>query len=185
MPVDFGTAISEQDLREILALQRLNHASSISEAQASRDGFVTVMHSFKLLQQMNDAAPQIIAKDGDQVVGYALVMLKSFEDMIPVLKPLFQMLSTIEYHKRKITAHTFYVMGQICIAENYRGQGIFEELYRKHKELHQANYDLCVTSVSTRNTRSMRAHERVGFEIVNTFRDATDEWNILILNFKV
>ena len=29
------------------------------------------------------------------------------------------------------------------------------------------------------------AHERVGFEIVNTFRDATDEWNILILNFKV
>jgi hypothetical protein len=26
----------------------------------------------------------------------------------------------------------------------------------------------------------MRAHERVGFKTVQTFRDATDEWNILV-----
>jgi L-amino acid N-acyltransferase YncA len=75
-------------------------------------------------------------------------------------------------------------MGQICVAKNYRGKGVFDSLYEKHKELYGSSYDLCVPSVSTRNTRSMSAHERVGFETVLTFRDQTDEWNILVWNLK-
>jgi hypothetical protein len=30
-----------------------------------------------------------------------------------------------------------------------------------------------------RNARSMRAHARVGFAVVDTYRDATDEWALL------
>jgi len=182
MVLNLCTAASEVDLRQILHLQKINHPSSLSEVQANRDGFVTVVHSLELLTQMNKAAPQVIAKDGDTVVGYALVMLKSFANMIPVLKPMFERLKSIPYGHGKITDHSFYVMGQICVAEQFRGKGVFDSLYRKHKELHHQQYELCVTSVSTRNKRSMRAHERVGFITVNTFRDATDEWNILVLN---
>jgi ribosomal protein S18 acetylase RimI-like enzyme len=184
MSLRFCTATLDEELAQILTLQQANHASSLSEADAARDGFVTVMHSFELLKKMNQAAPQIIAKDGDSVVGYALVMLRSFNDMIPVLQPMFNRLSTIKFGDKKVTDHSFYVMGQICVAENYRGKGVFDSLYQKHKELNGLSYDLCVTSVSTRNKRSMRAHERVGFEIVHTFRDQTDEWNILVWNLK-
>jgi RimJ/RimL family protein N-acetyltransferase len=35
------------------------------------------------------------------------------------------------------------------------------------------------TEVATRNTRSMRAHERVGFTVLERYRDATDEWALL------
>jgi len=184
MSLRFCTATTDEELAQILTLQRANHASSLSEADAARDGFVTVMHSFELLKKMNQAAPQIIAKDGNAVIGYALVMLRSFSDMIPVLQPMFNRLSTIKFGSKKITDHSFYVMGQICVAESYRGKGVFDSLYQKHKELNAASYDLCVTSVSTRNKRSMRAHERVGFDIVHTFRDQTDEWNILVWNLK-
>ena len=184
MSLRYCTATMDEELAQILTLQQANHASSLSEADAARDGFVTVMHSFELLKKMNHAAPQIIAKDGDAVIGYALVMLRSFSDMIPVLQPMFDRLSTINFGDKKVTDHSFYVMGQICVAENYRGKGVFDSLYQKHKELNGSNYDLCVTSVSTRNKRSMRAHERVGFEIVHTFRDQTDEWNILVWNLK-
>ena len=184
MSLRFCTATMDGELAQILTLQQANHASSLSEADAARDGFVTVMHTFELLKKMNQAAPQIIAKDGDAVIGYALVMLRSFSDMIPVLQPMFNRLSTIKFGDKKVTDHSFYVMGQICVAENYRGKGVFDSLYQKHKELNAPIYDLCVTSVSIRNKRSMRAHERVGFEIVNTFRDQTDEWNILAWNLK-
>jgi ribosomal protein S18 acetylase RimI-like enzyme len=163
----------------------VNHASTLTRSQAERDGFVTVMHSFELLKQMNLAVPQIIAKDEYQVIGYALVMLKSFGNMIPVLQPMFDRLATIQYGDNKITGYSFYVMGQICIDEQYRGQGVFDLLYNKHKELLQTVYDLCVTSVSTRNKRSMKAHERVGFTTVLTFQDATDEWNILAWKLRV
>jgi hypothetical protein len=180
MAVHYGVASSDDDLMQILDLQELNHFTSISSEQAERDGFVTVKHSFELLKQMNAAAPQIIAKDGHHVIGYALVMLKSFAAMIPVLQPMFTRLASIEFKGKAIADYSFYTMGQICIAESHRGQGVFDALYLKHKERNQADFDLCATSVSTRNQRSMRAHERVGFKKVNTFRDATDEWTILV-----
>jgi len=184
MSLRYCTATLDEELAQILTLQQANHASSLSEADAARDGFVTVMHSFDLLKKMNQAAPQIIAKDDAAVIGYALVMLRSFSDMIPVLQPMFDRLSNIAFDDKKITDHLFYVMGQICVAEDYRGKGVFDSLYKKHKELNGPKYDLCVTSVSTRNKRSMRAHERVGFETVHTFRDQTDEWNILVWRLK-
>lgn len=179
MSINYCTASSDDDILQILALQQKNHSSSLSAAQAARDGFVTVVHSFDLLKQMNLAVPQIIAKDNDKIIGYALVMLRSFESMIPVLVPMFKRLATVEYAGRKITDYCFYVMGQICVAENYRGIGVFDSLYALHKKNHQHDYDLCVTSVATRNTRSMRAHQRVGFDVIHTFRDQTDEWSIL------
>lgn len=185
MSVRFCTPAEDDELVQILALQKANHSSTLSAEDASRDGFVTVVHSFDLLKKMNLAAPQVIAKDDETVVGYALVMLKSFSDMIPVLQPMFNRLATIPYGNKKVTDHKFYVMGQICVAESYRGQGVFDSLYQKHKELYGPRYDLCVTSVSTRNKRSMKAHERVGFETVHTFRDQTDEWNILVWKLNV
>src|SRR5688572_13540803 len=115
MSLRFCTATIDEELAQILTLQQANHASTLSVADAARDGFVTVMHSFDLLKRMNLAAPQIIAKDRDEVVGYALVMLKSFSEMIPVLQPMFKRLSTIQFRDKKITDYSFYVMGQICV----------------------------------------------------------------------
>src|SRR5687768_835773 len=108
MSLRFCTATTDGELAQILTLQQANHASSLSEADAARDGFVTVMHTFELLKKMNQAAPQIIAKDGDSVIGYALVMLRSFSDMIPVLQPMFNRLSTINFGDKKVTDHSFY-----------------------------------------------------------------------------
>ncbi len=183
MSLRYGTASTDDELHQIIKLQRDNHTSSVSPLQAREEGFVTVMHSFPLLKEMNKAAPQIIARDSERVVGYALVMLKSFSEMIPVLQPMFDKLRAVKYEQRTITDHSFYVMGQICIDRSYRGQGVFDALYQKHEEIYGGGFELCVTSVSTSNVRSMRAHERVGFRIVHTFRDAMDEWNILVLRF--
>jgi hypothetical protein len=175
----YQTVITDDELQQILRLQHANHASRISESQANVDGFVTVTHTFELLKQMSDATPQIIAKEGERVIGYALVMLKSFAGMVPVLQPMFDRLAAIQYRNRCIADYSFYVMGQICIEKLYRGRGVFDALYRKHQHIYRGAFELCVTSVSTRNLRSMRAHQRVGFEAVNTFRDATDEWQLL------
>jgi hypothetical protein len=183
MNVSYCTATSDVELNQILNLQRINHASSLSETIERKDGFVTVMHSYQLLKKMNDAAPQIIAKDGENVIGYALVMLRSFVDMIPLLQPMFDRLAVIKFGNRRIIDHSFYIMGQICIDKLYRGTGVFDALYQKHHEIQRNAFELCVTSVSTSNHRSMRAHERVGFQVVDTFRDATDEWSILVWQF--
>jgi hypothetical protein len=168
------------ELQQILHLQEKNMSSHVSAADKKSNGFVTVKHELDVLQKMNAAAQQIIAKDGDTVVGYALVMLKSFSSMIPVLQPMFDMFGKLTYNGKSLEQYTYYVMGQICIADTHRGIGIFEGLYTKHKEIYSPQFDICLTEVSSSNPRSMRAHEKVGFKLVHNFDDKTDNWNILV-----
>jgi RimJ/RimL family protein N-acetyltransferase len=71
-------------------------------------------------------------------------------------------------------------MGQICVDKNYRGKGLVQELYNKHKEIYSTKYQLLITEVSTANIRSQKAHEKVGFTTIHTYKDAMDEWNVVV-----
>ncbi len=64
----------------------------------------------------------------------------------------------------------------------YRGQGVFDLLYAHHRQLFARQYDFVITEIATRNQRSQRAHERVGFETINTYRDELDEWNVVVMD---
>lgn len=183
-PIKIQFAETSIDLEQILTLQKVNHVSGLSSVEKETNGFVTVHHELETLKAMNNSSPQIIAKANDQVVGYALVMFKELGNLIPTLVPMFEMFQELSYEDKKLNAYSYYVMGQICIDEKYRGQGLFEKLYDKHKETHSSTFDLCLTEVSTSNQRSMKAHERVGFKILHTFRDETDEWNILVWDWR-
>jgi hypothetical protein len=179
-----STIRHDEDVRQVLALQQANLPANISAETAASQGFVTVQHNFELLKKMNDAIPQVIARDGENVVGYALVMLPEFQEMIPVLQPMFAMFDRIEYRQRKIATYDYYVMGQVCVAEGYRGTGIFDQMYLKHRELYSQRFDFCITEIAARNVRSQKAHERVGFKTIHTFEDETDLWNIVLWNWQ-
>ncbi len=161
-------------------MQNSNLSQNISTDAKISDGFVTVKHDLELLIKMNNAAKQVIATDHDKVVGYAMVMLKEFSKMIPVLSPMFAIFNRLTFKNKQLSDYSFYVMGQICISENYRGKGIFEKLYLQHKKAYSGIYEICLTEVSATNTRSMRAHEKIGFQTVHSFQDKTDRWNLLV-----
>ena len=173
------TITSDSEITQLLDLQRVNLPKNISKTTALEQGFVTVQHNFELLKAMNEAIPQVIAKDGDKVIGYALVMLPNFADLISVLQPMFDLFSTIDYKGKKVAASKYYVMGQVCVGEGYRGLGVFDALYHKHRDLYSTDYEVCITEIAERNTRSIRAHERVGFQTIHTFQDETELWNVV------
>lgn len=180
MEIQIKQASSATELIEIIALQKKNHRDYVSAEEGLKNGFVSVMHGVALLEEMNVASPQIIAKRDKEVIAFALVMLKEFRSRIPVLIPLFEMLKQLSYNHKKLEEYSYYVMGQICIAEKYRSVGVFDKLYLKHKEMNSKKYDLCVTEVSTSNVRSLKAHQRVGFKTIHIFTDFTDEWQIMV-----
>ncbi|WP_394820780.1 GNAT family N-acetyltransferase [Pendulispora albinea] len=168
-----------QDLERILALQSANLREVVAAEDARREGFVTVAHTLAILEQMHSIAPSVIARDGEHVAGYALVMPVEARTLIPMLEPMFHQFETLLWRGQPLAALPYYVMGQICVAHDYRGQGVFDALYREHRARYASRFALCVTEVATRNTRSMRAHARVGFEVVRTYRDAVDEWAVI------
>ena len=149
-------------------------------------GFVTVRHDPAVLQRMNEATPSVIAKAGGEVVAYALVMPREFAADVPVLQSLFDTLDGLSWRGAPLRVNPrWFVMGQICVAEGYRGTGIFDALYRTMAETYRGRYDFTVTEVAERNTRSLRAHERVGFQLLHTYRDpiADEIWHIVALDF--
>ncbi|MBC7828765.1 MAG: GNAT family N-acetyltransferase [Chitinophagaceae bacterium] len=182
--LDLTTVVDTVELEQILTLQQQNLVQNIDEIEMQTQGFVTMIHNIDVLQRMHDLAPSVIAKDNGRVVGYALVMLRECRELFPPLEPMFKNFDNLEYRDRPLNDYRFYVMGQVCIDKQYRRTGLFDQLYKKHKEIYENRFDFIMTEVSTRNQRSLRAHERVGFEILNTYSDELDEWAVILWNWK-
>jgi hypothetical protein len=53
-------------------------------------------------------------------------------------------------------------------------------LYEEHKRLFRKEYDFVITEISTINKRSIAAHKKIGFKTIHTYRDALDEWNVVL-----
>ncbi|MGE0362121.1 MAG: N-acetyltransferase family protein [Vicinamibacterales bacterium] len=183
-PIVYRAVSNSAEVRQIHALQAANHPTALTAAEMAAQGFVTVRHDLAVLQRMSDVAPGVIATDGDAVVGYALVMPREFAADVPILRPLFAVLEGLQWRGRPLRDDPrWFVMGQICVAEGYRGAGIFDGLYRAMAEQCRERYDFTVTEVAARNTRSLRAHRRVGFETIHVYPDdiTGEEWHVIAL----
>lgn len=174
------TVSTDEQLKQILQLQENNLRTNISAETQQQQGFLSLQHSLPVLKQMHDIAPGIIATDGDQLAGYALTMPRECRHIVPELEPMFSSFEQTLWNGRPLSEYRFYVMGQICVAEAWRGQGVFDALYQQHKTSYSKDFDCIVTEIATRNIRSMRAHERVGFKTIHVHLDELDEWAVVV-----
>ncbi|KAG7338555.1 acetyltransferase [Nitzschia inconspicua] len=187
--IDYCVSQTEEDLQQILELQQANHASTLSPEELKSEGFVSAQHDLEILRKMHQEYPHILAKvtvNGEStVVGYALCMNRSAEEHIEILSGLFSTIDTAQYRNKSLAGSRYFVMGQICIAKSYRGQhGVFGGLYRHMRTIMAPHFEYVVTSVATRNPRSLRAHIKVGFEIIHQYSSFGQDWNIVLWDWK-
>lgn len=181
MSLEFITAGNDQHLKGILDLQRQNLAASLSEEEIRSQGFVTVLHSLDDLRKMNEIEPHVIAVDDAQVVAYLLAMTQASRNDIPVLVPMFDTIETIKYQGDSLSASSYIVVGQACVGKAYRGQGLFDRLYQYYATCFRSRYRYVVTEIDASNTRSLRAHSRVGFNTIMTYQASNGvTWHIVL-----
>ena len=181
----YGPCASEAHLQQILQLQKANLPKHISPAEALEQGFVTVDHDLETLWDMNTPYGHSMSWAGEEIAGYALMMETRFRDRIPILFPLFELLDGIPYRGKRLKDWTYFVMGQVCVAKAYRGQGVFAGLYQEMKRRLASHFDCVVTEISTRNPRSIRAHEKVGFRTIHEYTDPWGEhWVVVVWEWK-
>jgi RimJ/RimL family protein N-acetyltransferase len=175
---------TKEELKQIHQLNQQNLKHQLTGEEKMQEGFVTWLYSLDLLEQMHGLAPSIIVKDGNKVIGYALTTLKEARSFHPDLQAFIQHIQPLYYNEQPLSAYSYYCMGQVCIAKGYRGQGVFQLLYQKHKEAYNKQYSMLITEISTANIRSQRAHEKVGFKTIHTHHDALDEWNVVVWDWR-
>jgi ribosomal protein S18 acetylase RimI-like enzyme len=180
--LSYQIAQTIEDFQGILNLQRENHLSSLDSLE---HGFVTVLHKIEDIQKMNGFAPHIIAKDGQKVAAYVLAMTVDSKDDVPVLIPMFEQFDQLDFKGKKVSGYHYLVVGQVCVGKDYRGLGVFDQLYQKYKEVHSKDFDFVITEIATNNVRSLKAHQRVGFQEIQRFTDPIPmEWSIVIWDWK-
>lgn len=168
-----------QDLAQIIDLQRANLRENINEATQQSQGFVVARYDVPFLERLYAAEPPLVAYDGDKVVGYCLPTPLTVAAASEFLQSTSEMIAGLTYKGKPITDYRYCLMGQICVAEGYRGEGLFDKLYLAMREQLQGRYDLVVTEVSYRNARSMRAHQRIGYEIIHSYQH-DEHWAVVV-----
>ncbi len=174
-----------EEIRQVLHLQKINLPQNLTEEEIKDQGFVTVIHSYETLRKMNDIEQSIIAKNDDHVIGYLLAMTGKSKEDIPVLTPMFKVFDNIIYDDKKISSYKYLVIGQVCIAKEWRGQGILDNCYQSYKKHFSDKYDFAITEISTKNKRSVNAHLRIGFKIIHSYTDSNGvEWEIVLWDWR-
>lgn len=173
-------AETELDLVGILDLQRENLLQNISEEEKNEQGFVRVEHNLELLSKLNSIEQHLIAKEGDQVVAYVLAMTKASRADVPMLVPMFEQFDKIQFKNRPIKDYNYITVGQVCIGKTHRGQGLFSQCYQAYKSFFASKYDFAITEISLSNLRSLKAHQKMGFETIHQFKDEFETWAIVL-----
>ncbi|GAA0879120.1 hypothetical protein GCM10009119_20880 [Algoriphagus jejuensis] len=182
--IQFKPAESPEELQGILGLQHSNLPKNISATEKSEQGFVTVNHSYEQLLEMNAIAPHLIAKEDGRVIGYVLAMTKASKALVPVLVPMFRQFDRVNFGGKLVADFDYMVIGQICVDKNHRGQGIFDRMYEAYGALFSERFDFAITEIAVSNVRSIKAHQRVGFEVIHEFSDETEDWVIVAWDWK-
>lgn len=178
-------ASTDRDLSEILDLQQRNLRESLTADDISSQGFVTVQHSFTDLRKLNEQEQHQVIKAEGKVVGYILAMTEKSKADIPILVPMFELFERVLYRGKSISAYKYMVVGQVCVAADFRGKGLFDEAYAAYRERFSRRYEFAVTEIATANTRSLKAHQRIGFFEVHRYTDEQKiEWSIVLWDWR-
>ncbi len=183
--ITYTTAETEADLLQILALQKRNLAVSLNKAETESQGFVTVEHTYSLLQNLHKQEKQVVAKENNQVIGYLLAMTPVSKSTIPVLVPMFDEFDSIDFAGKKVSTFRYLVVGQVCIDKAYRGMGVLDNMYAAYRRFFVPKYDFAITEIAANNTRSLRAHQRVGFAELHRYT-GTDNipWVVVVWDWQ-
>jgi L-amino acid N-acyltransferase YncA len=178
--ITYTTSKSITDLAGIIELQKINLPSNLTEEEIAKEGFVTVVHSFDALKKMNAIEQHVIAKDADKVIAYLLAMTSQSKTEFPVLFSMFENFEKIAFRGKTLSDYHYIVVGQVCVAKGYRGQGILDNCYAEYKKQFKGKYDFAITEIATKNQRSVNAHKRIGFTEIHRFIAGDVEWSIVI-----
>ena len=72
------------------------------------------------------------------------------------------------------------VVGQLCVAKEYRGQDLVQKLYGHFRDCLSKEFTYLVTDIAQANARSLKAHQKRGFQVINELMYGGFKWDIVL-----
>jgi predicted GNAT superfamily acetyltransferase len=129
---------------------------------------------------MHHQAPSVIAVSNNMVIGYALVATKAIRNQHPLLADLFNAIDKENFNQKPLATENYVVVGQLCVAKEFRGRGLVQQLYNYYRQSYSHQYSYLITDVVQNNQRSIKAHLKTGFQIISTLQYGGLQWSIVL-----
>ncbi len=168
-----------KDLAGVVALQNLNLVSNLSEDQ-KKDGFLSGAFSEEQFAEMNQDVGILVSVDDDKVAGFICVGSVEFNLPYPLPKAMIEEFSRIQFDRKSLSTYECVIAGPVCVAREKRGTGLFDFMYGQVYKILPAHINMITTLVSKSNPRSLKAHEKVGMQIVGDFHYQGRDFVIMV-----
>lgn len=169
---------NKAEMEGVLALQQANLRKNITEEEAESQGFLMAEYDLPFLTLLQSSSPGIIAKDGDRVVAYSLVALPDTARRHALLADLVENIERCLFEGKPV--ENYAIVAQLCVSKEYRGQDLVQRLYGAFRDHYAGRYDFCVTDVAQANARSLKAHQKRGFQVIDTLNYGGIAWDIVL-----
>jgi ribosomal protein S18 acetylase RimI-like enzyme len=169
-----------EQLKGIQELQQQNLRKNLTELEATEQGFLMAEYSIDFLQSMHDAAPSVIAVSEGKVVGYSLVALKTIREEHALLADLFNTIDRLSFESKDLSQSNYVVVGQLCVGKGFRGIGLVDQMYQYYRDCYASEYEYLITDVAQDNQRSLKAHQKTGFQVIDELSFEGVGWDIIL-----
>jgi ribosomal protein S18 acetylase RimI-like enzyme len=78
----------------------------------------------------------------------------------------------------------YAIVAQLCVSKEYRGQDLVQKLYGGFRDHYANQYTYCITDVAQANQRSLKAHQKRGFQVIDTLDYGGIGWNIVLWDWQ-
>jgi ribosomal protein S18 acetylase RimI-like enzyme len=173
---------TEQEMEGVLALQQANLRKNITQEEAETQGFLMAEYDLVFLELLHKTSPGIIAKDGEKVVGYSLVALPETARHHDLLADLVENIERCTFQGKPV--ENYAIVAQLCVSKEYRGQDLVQKLYGGFRDHYAYQYTYCVTDVAQANHRSLKAHQKRGFQVIDTLAYGGIGWDIVLWDWQ-
>lgn len=174
-----------EEIRGVKRLQSANLRENLSRKEIENEGFVTAEYTLEFLELMNRMEPSVIAVEGDEIVGYALVVTKALLGKHELLDDLFSQIDSFSFQGHCLKKRNYVVVGQLCVAKSHRGKGLSQKLYDFYKSQLSGQFEYCLTDVQISNPGSIKAHLKSGFQVLGELRYGGADWKIVIWDWQM
>ena len=103
-----------------------------------------------------------VALKEDKVVGYLAASTFAFNKQFEILSCMIQQCERLMLNEKPLFSQKLFIPGPICIHKDYRGKGLFSNLYNKLFDYLSRDFDVAVNFVSHINKRFLEAHKKIG-----------------------
>jgi GNAT superfamily N-acetyltransferase len=167
------------DIDNIVLLQEKYLVTNMPESEKNQ-GFVTTPFSIEQIKFEIAEDSLFVAEADNKIVAYVFVGTWDFFSQWKIFALMAENLPNIKFENKVLDRTTSFQYGPICIDADYRGQGLFEQLFETMRKTLNKRFPVGVTFINKLNKRSFEAHtKKLGLIVVDEFSFNQNEYYTL------